>query len=478
MAMNINGSAYGEEHDWIDVIDPYNAQKIGSVPEMTEADVDRAVETARREFISWAAWSQYDRSAALERFIGTCSKYADELSQLLSRETGKPLAEAMGEIGALGAITKAYCERANHMYGNSLPRGSDQTGGLHDVVFTRKEPIGVFACVLPFNFPVAMFAHKAVPALVVGNTVVIKPPTDCPLTILKLAEYLIESGVPEGAAQIVTGHGAGAAGDYLAGHPGLSAVSMTGSQEVGTRIYQRAAANLARVFLELGANDAFIVLKDADLDLAVKEALESRLLYAGQVCCGSKRFIVDRHCVDPFIEKLSAALDKVRMGDPRDPETTMGCLISEKAAVKVEEQVDYTVSQGAVCLRGGHRSGAFYEPTILTGITKDMDVAGNMEIFGPVFSIIPVDGPDDAVAIANACDYGLSGAVFGGTTKEVFDVAARLQTTTVVINGGSDYRTPELAFGGSKKSGIGREGVSRTLDEMTQEKNYVLKNIW
>ena len=476
MSVKINGFDYNR--DLIPVLNPACGERVGAVPNMTEADVDRAVTTAKDAFADWAGRSQLERSRLLEGFIRCVEEAMEELAWLLSDETGKPLGEARGELGACLLITKAYCERANHLYGNCLPRGNEALGNLNDVVFTRKEPLGVFGCIIPFNFPVAMFAHKLIPALVVGNTVVIKPPTDCPLTLLRLVECLHQAGIPQQAVQVVTGRGSGAAGDYLAGHPGLNALSMTGSEKVGSSIYQKAAANLTRVFLELGANDAFIIMEDADLDLAVQEAMMSRLLFAGQVCCGSKRFLVHRDCVDVFVAKLTDALKQVKMGDPKDPATTMGCLISEKAAIEVESQVAYTVEQGATLAYGGHRNGAFFEPTILTDVTPQMDVARDLEIFGPVFSIIPVASAGEAVQVANASRYGLSGAVFSENSKTALSIAERLDTATVVINGGTDYRPPELSFGGYKKSGIGREGVSRTLDEMTQEKNFVLKGVF
>lgn len=476
MSVKINGFDYNR--DLIPVMNPACGERVGAVPNMTEADVDRAVTTAKDAFADWAGRSQLERSRLLEGFIRCVEEAMEELAWLLSDETGKPLGEARGELGACLLITKAYCERANHLYGNCLPRGNEALGNLNDVVFTRKEPLGVFGCIIPFNFPVAMFAHKLIPALVVGNTVVIKPPTDCPLTLLRLVEFLHQAGIPQQAVQVVTGRGSGAAGDYLAGHPGLNALSMTGSEKVGSSIYQKAAANLTRVFLELGANDAFIIMEDADLDLAVQEAMMSRLLFAGQVCCGSKRFLVHRNCVDAFVAKLTDALKQVKMGDPKDPATTMGCLISEKAAIEVESQVAYTVEQGATLAYGGHRNGAFFEPTILTDVTPQMDVARDLEIFGPVFSIIPVASAGEAVQVANASRYGLSGAVFSENSKTALSIAERLDTATVVINGGTDYRPPELSFGGYKKSGIGREGVSRTLDEMTQEKNFVLKGVF
>ena len=478
MEIFLKGKLFSQQREPISVINPANGALIDTIPDMVEEDVDLAVATARAAFPDWARRSQWQRSGLIEKFLLLVEAEKEDLARLLSDETGKPMAEAIGETGACLLITKGYCERANHMYGNCLPRGDEVLGNINDVVFTRREPIGVFGCVIPFNFPLAMFAHKVIPALVVGNTIVLKPPSDCPLTLLRLVHCLYRAGVPEVTVQVVTGRGSGAAGNYLASHPGLNAISMTGSEKVGTAIYQKAAANLTRVFLELGANDAFIVLNDADLDLAVQEALASRLLFAGQVCCGSKRFLVQRGCLSAFLEKLEVALHQVKMGDPKAPDTTMGCLISEKAAREVEEQVAHTIRQGAVCLYGGHRHGAFFEPTILTGITSEMDVATDMEIFGPVFSVIPVASPQEAVDIANSSRYGLSGAVFSSNVALALSVAQQLETATVAINGGTDCRTPELAFGGYKKSGIGREGISRTLDEMTQEKNFVMKGVF
>lgn len=478
MKIKLGCQEFKQERQQIPVMNPATNTVVGEIPNMDQADVDLAISTARSAFSGWAAFPQSDRSDILEKFSALVLENQETLAVLLSDETGKPLGEARGEINACACITKAYCERANHLYGNCLPRGNNKTGGLKDVVFTRREPLGVFACVIPFNFPLAMFAHKVVPALIVGNVVVIKPPTDCPLTVLTLVSYLYQCGLPEAAAQAVTGRGSGAAGDYLAGHPGIQAISMTGSEAVGLSIYQKAAPNLTRVFLELGANDAFIVMDDADLDVAVEEAMGSRLLFAGQVCCGSKRFLVHEKCVAQFTEKLIAALKLVKMGDPKDPKTTMGCLISEKAAKEVEAQVQHAIAQGAICLFGGCRTGAFYEPTVLSGVRADMDVARDMEIFGPVFPIISVKSAEAAIAVANSCKYGLSGAVFSENSKLALSIAEKLDTATVVINGGTDYRPPELAFGGYKRSGIGREGVSRTLEEMTQEKNFVLKNIF
>lgn len=479
MDIYLNGEIFDKERTLIDVIDPAVNEVVGTVPDMIEEDIDLAVAAAREAFGTWGKLSQRDRSNAIEKAAALIDEHLDELAMLLSRENGKTVGEANGEVAFTGLICKQFAELANHLYGNALPKGSDQAGDFHNATFTRRDPVGVFVGILPFNYPPALFAYKLVPALTAGNTVICKPPTDCPLAVIRMVELFYEAGVPKKALQIVTGRCSGCVGDYLSGHPGIDMISVTGSVPVGKRIYQNAAKNLTRVFCELGANDAFIVLDDADVDLAAKEVIFSRIANNGQTCCGSKRFLIHKAVKAEFIDKLIGYIKSdVRMGDPRNPESTIGCLISEKAAIEVEKQVDYTISQGAKLIYGGKRNGAFYEPTILTDVTKDMDVAKDLEIFGPVIPIIEIESDEEALAIANQSSFGLSGGVFSRNLKRAMTIASNAETCTMVINGGSDCRSPELAFGGYKKSGMGREGISRTLEEMTQEKNFVLKNVW
>lgn len=476
MKIPIAGALTGENREQIPVLNPVTNEQIDTVPCVTKEDIDFAVEAAKEGQTEWGALSQQSRNKIMRKFVELYEQDRHELATLLSRETGKILSESEGEMDSCTNLTNGYCEKAAHMYGNCLPGGSTEGNESHDITFTRFEPLGTIACLLPFNFPIDLFGHKAIPALVAGNAVIVKPSTDNPLTVIRMVEYLHKAGVPKKAAQVVTGRGS-MIGDYLVSHPGIQAVSMTGSTKVGISIYQKAAANLTRVFLELGGNDAFVVLEDSDVDLAVKEAIGSRVPNAGQICCASKRFIVHRSLAESFAEKLIAALKEIKMGDPFDPTVHMGSLISKKAAEQVEEQVNYTLGQGATLAYGGKRDGAFYCPTVLTNVTAEMDIAKDLEIFAAVFPIIPFDTAEEAVKIANQSSYGLSGAVFSSDAKKAICVAAKMKAGGVVINGGSCFRTPDLAFGGFKKSGIGREGVSRTLEEMVQEKNYSLKNI-
>lgn len=477
MRLRINGKETGSDLAQMEIKNPVTGEVIDTVPVVSEALIDEAVSAAKQGLKEWGGLSQENRNEIIYRYIRLYEEKKEEIAEILTKETGKTLREAEDEFRVCTKVTRGYCEMAAHLYGNCMPGGSTLGNQEKDIIFTRREPLGVMAVILPFNYPVDLFSHKVMPALIAGNAVIVKPPTDNPLAITRMVEILYEAGVPDRAVQVVTGGGS-AIGSYLCGNPGLDAISMTGSTETGISIYKKAAENLTRVFLELGGNDAFIVLDDADVDLAVDEAIGNRLGNAGQICCASKRFIVDKSLANEFAEKLAEKLSHIKMGDPMDPSCTVGSLISERAAKQVEEQVNTCIAEGAHCLLGGKRyDRVFFQPTVLTDVTADMDVAKDMEIFGPVFPIIPVSSEEKAIQVANQSCYGLSGAVFSKNVGRAISVASRLETAGNVINGGSAYRIPDLAFGGYKKSGIGREGISRTLEELTQEKNYILKGV-
>ena len=338
------------------------------------------------------------------------------------------------------------------------------------------EPIGVIACVIPFNFPCDLFDQKAAPALLAGNAVIIKPSTDNPLTLCKLTALLGEAGVTPGAVQIVTGRGS-KVGSWLCENKDVQAITLTGSTEVGIETAKVAAGHLAHIALELGGNDAFIVLEDGDVDLAVEELIWGRMYNTGQVCCASKRFLIHRSRVEEFTEKAIARISQLKQGQPSDETTQIGCLISEKAAVEVERQINLTVQQGGEILLGGTRSGAFIAPSVNGSVPKTADVAIDMEIFGPVVPIIAFDTIEEAIEIANSSKFGLCGCVFTQDMKTAVKVCNALECGGTVINGASFFRSFEMPFGGYKYSGIGTEGVMSTFDEVTRTKTIVLKNI-
>ena len=476
MEMLIGGTRVsGKER--IEVRNPATQELIDTVPAAGSEELELALQSAQEGFAEWSAKTILERNQILYRYAELVEEHREELQVLLCRENGKNIKNTEMEFDAVHALFTGYAEKAAHVCGNTLPAGNQKTSARGDLVFTRWEPLGVVVCLVPFNFPVDLYAEKAAPALAAGNAVIIKPPTDCPLTIMRLVELLHEAGVPPKAAQVVTGRG-GAVGDKLVSDPRVAGVSLTASNEVGGRSYQKAGGQLTRVFLELGGNNAFIVNEDADVDLAVSEAVFGRMGNCGQTCCASKRFLVHRSVEKEFTQKLIQALKAVKIGNPLDPEMDEGCMISQAAAEQVERQVAYTVGQGAVCALGGKAyDRVYFPPTVLTQVTREMDIAGDLEIFGPVFPIIAFDTREEAIAIANQSCYGLMGAVFSKDLGTALKMAEQMQCGGVVINGASDFRSSEMPFGGYKKSGLGREGVSRTLYEMMQEKSYVLKQV-
>lgn len=457
----------------LEIHDPATGELIDTVPDASMEDVKRTLDYAREGAKIWSETHLHERARILTKFAHVVQEHKSEIARLMSRQMGKIIGEAEWEVDSVTNLFKGYSEKALHMLGQSMPTGAEG-GTENDVMFVKREALGVVFCIVPFNFPADLFAHKVAPALIAGNAVIVKPSEQNPMDCIRLVELLIECGVPGKAIQIVTGNRE--CGMAITSSPKIDAISFTGSTAVGIKISQAAAANLTRVFLELGGNDPFIVFEDADLDRAVEESVSSRILNVGQTCCAGKRFIVQNSVKERYTEKLIAALGEFKPGDPLDPDTSLGCLVSEQAAQTVVEQIDKTIEQGASCpLRGEVTNQTFMEPTVLTNVTPDLDIAVDMEVFGPVFPIIGFDTMEEAVEIANASMYGLSGGVISGDIQTEMKVASRLQCGGVVTNGSGLYRTPEMPFGGFKMSGAAREGISATLEEMTQSKAYVIK---
>jgi succinate-semialdehyde dehydrogenase/glutarate-semialdehyde dehydrogenase len=459
----------------VEVSNPANGKVIDTVPAATEEDIKRAVAQAKAGQKKWAQVSLHEKGDILLKFVALVEENKEKLARTLSDETGKPITEARGEIANIPISFKSFVERAKHLYGEVIPAGQEKNQE-HHVLLTVREPLGVVACVIPFNFPCDLFDQKVAPTLLAGNAAIVKPSTDNPLTLCMLTELLVKAGVTDGAIQIVTGRGS-QAGTWLCQNPDVHAITLTGSTEVGIETYKNAANHLAHIALELGGNDAFIVWKDGDVDLAVEELIWGRMYNTGQVCCASKRFLIHNSLKEEFTKKAVERIKKIKTGDPSKDDTELGCLISEKAAIEVERQVNKTVSQGGNIVLGGKRNGAFYEPTVIADVPKTADVARDMEIFGPVVPIIGFETLEEAVEIANASIFGLCGCIFTADVKTAWKVAAQLECGGVIINGASFFRSFEMPFGGYKYSGIGTEGVLSTFDEITRTKTIVLKNI-
>ncbi len=477
MAKNLIGENWCDASDGrtIKITNPATNELIDTVPESNKLDCDKAVEAAYVAQKEWAKKPVHERASILMKFVSIVESHKDELAKLLSDETGKPISEAIGEIANVSIGVPAFCEKAKHEYGMVF-EGSKEKGQEHHLYYTVQAPLGVVVAVIPFNFPSDLFCQKVPAALLMGNTVILKPSAHNPLTLTKYVEYLLEAGVPGGAINLINGSG-GEAVQAMAENPKVSLVTLTGSTKAGAETMAKCAKNITHVMLGLGGNDAFILHKDGDIDLAVEETVWGRLYNTGQVCCASKRFLVHKDVKEAFVEKLKKRLEGIPVRMPSNPEAKIGCLISEDAAKKVESQVNDMVALGAKVVFGGRRKGAFYEPTILVDITKNMPVAKDEEIFGPVISIIEYEDLDEAISIANQSSYGLCGCIVSESQKTCQYVAEKLECGGVVINGASFFRPFEMPFGGWKHSGTGNEGVSSTLHEMSRTKTIVMKNI-
>ena len=459
----------------IEVVNPAKQELIDTVPNVTLEDVDTAVKVAQIEQKKWEKVSIYDRADILYKFVDLVEENKERLARLLSDETGKPIKEARGEIANVRIGVRGFVEKAKHLYDNSVPVGQE-AGQEKTMQVTKRYPLGVIAAIIPFNFPSDLFCQKVPPALMMGNSIIVKPSNYNPLTLIEYVKLMIEAGVPAGVIQVLTGDGP-IVGQALAGHPGVHLVSLTGGTAAGIQTMGTASKNLTHVMLELGGNDAFIFLEDGDMDLAVKETIWGRLYNGGQVCCASKRFLIHNSRKAEFISRMKEVIENLKVGDPSKEDTDMGPMVNINAAKRIEEQVNQMVAEGANIVCGGKREDAYYYPTILDNVTKDMEVAKDMEIFGPVISVIGFDTIDEAIEIANQSSYGLCGCVFTSNYPLGMQIADKLECGGAVINGASFYRSFEMPFGGWKHSGIGNEGVMTTLQEMSRLKTIVMKNI-
>ena len=459
----------------IEVINPATGELVDTVPSLSKEEIDEAVEVAFKAQKEWEAKSVVERCKVISKFAELVLRDKDELAKTLSDETGKPIREAIAEIANIQIGVPAYVEKVKHEYGNMIPRGTE-AGQENTLQYTIQQPLGVVVAIIPFNFPSDIFINKVPPALLMGNSVILKPASVNPLTLTKYVALLVEAGVPAGVIEVVHGSGS-VVGTALTSNPKVNMDSLTGSTEAGIDAAKNCAEHCAHSSLELGGNDAFIICEDGDLDLAVEETVWGRLYNTGQVCCASKRFLVQNSVKDEYIRKMVDKINTLKVGMPSDPTSDIGCLISEEAAIEVERQVNETVAQGATVVIGGRRKRAFYEPTILDNVTKDMDVAKDMEIFGPVITVIGFDTIEEAIEIANQSKFGLSGSIITRDMNKAFKVSEKMECGGFVINGASFFRSFEQPFGGWKYSGIGNEGIMTTLKEMSRMKTVILKNI-
>jgi aldehyde dehydrogenase (NAD+) len=454
----------------LDVVNPATEEVIAQVPSATAADVDAAVQAARAALDGpWARTSARDRGRALWRLGELLIARADEIAHLETLHNGKPIFESRQiEIPAAAECFQYYAGWADKVHGETVPIKGNY------LAYTLREPIGVVAAIVPWNFPLLLASWKVAPALACGNTVVLKPASQTPLTALSLGQLALEAGIPPGVLNVITGPGAQVGGALVA-HPGVDKIAFTGDTATGREIMRGSADTLKRITLELGGKSPNIVFPDADLEAAVRGATTGIFYGKGEVCAAGSRLLVDRSIKDAFLDKLAARTKKMVPGDPLDPKTRLGAVASKTQLERVLRYVDVGRREGATLVAGGERmdigtgKGYFMQPTVFADVTPAMTIARE-EIFGPVLATLEFADVDEAIARANDSMYGLAAAVWTRDIKKAHYVARRLQAGTVWVNTYNVYDTA-MPFGGYKQSGFGRELGQHALDAYTQTKS-------
>ena len=448
-----------------DVDNPATREIIGKVPSLSAAETRHAIEAANAAFPAWSKRTAKERAAILRRWFELLMENQEDLARLMTLEQGKPLAESRGEVAYGASFFEWFGEEAKRVYGDTIPQHQADKR-----LMVIKQPVGVVACITPWNFPLAMITRKAGPAIAAGCTVVCKPAEQTPFSALALAELAERAGLPKGIFNVITGDPKEIGGE-LTSNPIVRKLSFTGSTEVGKLLMAQCAGTVKKISLELGGNAPFIVFDDADLDAAVEGAIASKYRNTGQTCVCANRLLIQDNVYDGFAEKFSAAAKKLKPASGLDSGATQGPLIDDAALEKVELHIRDAQAKGGKILAGGKRhslGGRFFEPTILIDVTPQMQLARE-ETFGPVAPLFRFRSEAEAIALANDTEYGLAAYFYGRDIARIWRVAEALEYGIVGINTGI-ISTEVAPFGGMKESGLGREGSKYGIEEFLEIK--------
>ncbi|MBF0737057.1 NAD-dependent succinate-semialdehyde dehydrogenase [Staphylococcus arlettae] len=456
----INGQQFTTTNS-LQVVNPANGETIGEVPKVDAEAVKQSINAAHQAFNTWSNYTAEYRGAVLEQWAHNLLAKQEELATIMSEEQGKPYAEAYGEIGVCAKFIKWYAEEGKRIYGEIIPPSSPQQR-----ISVIKQPVGVCGLITPWNFPGAMIARKVAPALAAGCTVIVKPSSETPRIAIAIFDELLATDIDAGVANIITGS-ASLISDTLFDDARVRKISFTGSTAIGKSLMKKAADNITRISLELGGNAPTIVLPDADLDQAADAVVENKFENTGQMCNGINTVLVHKDITTAFTNKVIERVKKLKVGPATDKNAQVGPLINHGAIDKVSTLVADAQSNGATVATGGQKLalsdfGLFYEPTVVTNVTADMNIAQE-EIFGPVAPIIEFESVEEAIKIANASPYGLAAYFFTNNINTVYKISEQLEFGMIGVNG-TQLSVPQAPFGGIKESGMGREGGHHGLD--------------
>lgn len=468
----INGK-WEDTKDTYELSSPYSGEIIAKVAKASVQDVERAIEGAHEAFQTFKMTTAYERAEILYKVVDIIRERKQEFAEILAKEAGKPISTGLAELDRTISTYQFSAEAAKQLYGETVPMDA-APGAVNRIGFTKRIPLGVVSAITPFNFPFNLVAHKLGPAFAVGNTVVLKPATQTPLSALVMAEIFKEAGLPNGALQIVTGSG-GELSDVLVTHPLVKKVTFTGSGAVGMKIKEK--VGLRKVTLELGSNAAVIIEPSTPIEKIISRAVSGAFNFSGQVCISLQRIYVHESIYDQFTEAFVEETKKLKLGDPLDPATDLSAMINPKEVERIKEWIEEAKMQGAKVATGAEFTERTMTPTVMVNVTPDMKIMC-LETFAPIVSIVPYKTLDEAIRYVNDSELGLNAGIYTNVLTDAMRAADELEAGAVVINDIPTFRVDHMPYGGIKNSGYGREGIKYAIEEMTELKFITIKSVF